>query len=197
MADISNGAIAVPVVPRHGRKRAWRIAQLVISVGVAVAIFALVIPKVANYSDVWKTVTSLTLLQLVVLVIAMSFNLLTYWPQQTAAMPGLTLGQAAVNNQTTTSISNIMPGGAAVAVAFGYYIYRTWGFTKAQIALQALVTGIWNIYIKLALPVFALAILAIYGSASTGLLIAGMIGIAVLAGSVVLFGMILWKKAFA
>src|SRR5438270_11828060 len=101
MADITTGVIAAPVVPVHRRKRGWRIAEVAISVGIAVAIFALVIPKVANYSDVWATITSLTLLQLVVLVIAMSFNLLTYWPQQTAAMPGLTLGQAAVNNQTT------------------------------------------------------------------------------------------------
>jgi uncharacterized protein (TIRG00374 family) len=183
--------------PATNKKRNWRILQIVISVGVAVAIFGLVIPKVANYSDVWKTITSLTWLEFTSLFIAMAFNLLTYWPQQTAAMPGLRLGQAAVNNQTTTSISNIMPGGAAVAVAFGYYIYRTWGFTKAEIALQALVTGIWNIYVKLTLPVLALAILAITGSASAGLLVAGLIGIAALIASVLLFGMILWKKAFA
>ena len=192
MADI---AVAAP--PVQHKKRAWKILEIVISVGVAVAIFGLIIPKIANYSEVWATIRNLTWLELATLVLAMAFNLATYWPQQMAAMPGLTLGQAAVNNQTTTSISNIVPGGAAIAVAFGYYIYRTWGFTKAEIALAALVTGIWNIFIKLALPVLALAILAIYGHASTGLLIAGIIGIAMLIASVALFGLILWKKTLA
>src|SRR5205823_4719139 len=131
------------------------------------------------------------------LVVVMLLNLLTYWPQQKAAMPGLTLGQAAVNNQTTTSIADIVPGGAAIAVGSGYVIYRSWGFTKAEIALQALVTGIWNIYIKLGLPVVALAVLAVYGKAGPGLIFAAAIGVGVLAASVTLLAMVLWKKALA
>src|SRR6266542_7070899 len=107
------------------KRRTWRAVQIAVSIGVAVAIFGLVIPKVANYSEVWKTITSLTWLEFLTLFLAMTFNLLTYWPQQTAAMPGLTLGQAAVNNQTTTTIADVVPGGAAIAVAFGFVIYRS------------------------------------------------------------------------
>jgi uncharacterized membrane protein YbhN (UPF0104 family) len=192
MAEVS---VASPSA--GGKRRMWRVVQTALSVGIAVAIFGLVIPKVADYSHVWKTIGGLTWLEFATLLLAMAFNLLTYWPQQTTAMPGLTLGQAAVNNQTTTSLTNLVPGGGAVAVAFGYYIYRTWGFTKGEIALQALVTGIWNIYAKLALPVLALAILALYGQASVGLLFAGLIGIAILGGSVALLWAMLARKSFA
>ena len=183
--------------PVHRKKRAWQIVSAVVSLAITVAIFGLVIPKVANYRDVFSTILDLTPLEVISLFVVMSFNLVTYWPQQVAAMPGLTLGQAAVNNQTTTTIADLVPGGAAIAVAFGFVIYRSWGFTKAEIALQALVTGIWNIYMKLAMPVLALVALAFYGHASPGLLVAAVIGVGVLVASIVVFGLILWKKSLA
>ena len=185
-----------PLRLAHSR-RSRRIAGIVISLCITVAIFVLVIPNVASYSDVWSTITDLTWLELVSLIVVMTFNLVTYWPQQVAAMPGLTLAQAAVNNQTTTTIADVIPGGAAIAVAFGYVIYRSWGFTPAEITLQALVTGIWNIYMKLGMPVIALAVLAVYGYSGAGLLVAAVIGVIVLITSVVVLALVLWKKAVA
>src|SRR5947207_1856553 len=83
---------------------------------------ALVIPRVADYTEVWRTISALAVWKLLVLVAVMGGNLVTYWPQQTTAMPGITLAQAAVNSQTSNSIANVVPGGQAVAVAFAYYI---------------------------------------------------------------------------
>jgi uncharacterized protein (TIRG00374 family) len=59
------------------------------------------------------------------------------------------------------------------------------------------VTGIWNLFLKLGLPIVALALLAVSGEASTALLAAALIGLAVLAAAVLLFGLALWKKEFA
>ena len=71
-------------------KRAWmRAIQIAVSLLIIVAVFAFVVPKIASYSSVWKTITSLTWLEAVTLVAAALFNLYTYWPQMTAAMPGL------------------------------------------------------------------------------------------------------------
>ena len=186
---------AVCRVPR--KNRAWRALRISISVGITVAIFALVIPKVADYSQVWGTIAGLSVWEVLLLALVMTLHLFTYWPQQTAAMPGLTLGQAAVNAQTTTSIANVLPGGPPVAVAFSYCIYRSWGFTKAEIVLQAMLTGIWNIYVKLALPVIAIVVLAFYGHFSIGLFVAAVIGAGALAGSVVAFAFMLRRKALA
>ena len=44
-----------------------------------------------------EDITSLTWLEAVSLVAAALFNLYTYWPQMTAAMPGLTIPQAAAH----------------------------------------------------------------------------------------------------
>jgi hypothetical protein len=97
-----------------------------------VAIFAYAIPKFANYGSVWAILRTLTWPQLGLLA-ATLFNLVAYWAQLMASLPGLTLGQAAVNNQTTTSIANTVPGGGVLAVGVAYAMLRSWGFSLSAI----------------------------------------------------------------
>jgi hypothetical protein len=171
--------------------------QIFISVVLVVAIFAYAIPKIADYRSVWQAFINMTWLELTSLVVAMVFNLFTYWWQNMTSLPGLGLWQAAVANQTTTSIADTIPGGGYIAVGVGYTIYRSWGFPTSAIALSALVTGIWNVFMKLGLPVIALALLAVQGQASGGLVLASLVGVALLAAGIVLFALVLWKKEFA
>ena len=180
------------------RRRPWvNVARLVISLAIAVAIFALIVPKFASYSDVWETMTKLTVVQLLAVTGAMVFNLFTYWWQMQAAMPGLTLWQAAVNNQTGTTIANVVPGGGFIAIGLVVEMFRSWGFTGSAIALELTTTGIWNSFVKLALPIVAVAILAITGKTTAVLLIPAIVGLLVLACVVLLFALMLWKKRFA
>jgi putative heme transporter len=179
------------------RKRTWRIVQIVISIVLVVGIFVYAIPKFADYSSVWAEISKMTWLEIASLFAAMIFNLFTYWWQNMASMPGLGLWKAAVCNQTTTSVADTIPGGGYIAVGVGYAIYRSWGFTTSAIALSVAVTGIWNIFMKLGLPVISLAALAITGNSTAALLVASLIGLAVLAGAVVLFALVLWKKELA
>jgi uncharacterized protein (TIRG00374 family) len=76
-------------------------------------------------------------------------------------------------------------------------MFHSWGFTGSQVALLATATGIWNTFLKLGLPIVAVALLAITGEATTALLIPALIGLAFLVGSVVLFALVLWKKSLA
>ncbi|MDP9184585.1 MAG: lysylphosphatidylglycerol synthase domain-containing protein [Actinomycetota bacterium] len=179
------------------KKRIWRIAQIVISVVLVVAIFFYAIPKLADYSAVWDTIRAMTWLEIGTLFAATIFNLFTYWWQNMASLPGLRLSQAAVCNQTTTTIADTIPAGGYVALGLTYGIYRSWGFSNGAITLSVLITGVWNIFMKLGLPVIALAALAITGAASTSLVTAAAIGMAILIAGVVLFGLILWKKSLA
>jgi uncharacterized membrane protein YbhN (UPF0104 family) len=179
------------------RKRTVHIARGFISLAIVVAIFALILPKIASYSAVWKSLTSLTWRQLLAVIAATVFNLFTYWWQMQAAMPGLTLGQAAVNNQTGTTISNIVPGGGVIAIGVVVEMFRSWGFSGSEIGLEISTTGIWNSFLKLGLPILALAILAVTGKAAAALLIPAIIGLLALAGAVLVFALMLWKKEFA
>lgn len=193
-STVGNGPVTA-ARPKH--RPLVRGIQIGISAAVAIAIFALILPKIASYSDVWKTITDLTWLELTTLIAATIFNLFTYWWQMQAALPSLGFWQAGVNNQSSTTIANIVPGGGVVAVGVAYGMFRSWGFTGSEIALLMTTTGIWNAFMKLGLPVMAVAILALTGQATSALLIPAVVGLAILAGSIVLFAMALWKKSFA
>jgi putative heme transporter len=186
------------VTPPGTRRRPLvRGIQIALSVAVVVAIFALVIPKIASYGDVWKTIADLTWMEITSLALATILNLITYWWQMQAAMPGLSFAQAAVNNQSSTTIANILPGGGVIGLGVAYTMFHSWGFTGSEIALLISTTGIWNTFLKLGLPVIAVAMLAITGKATSALLVPAGIGLAVLGGSILLFGMVLWKKELA
>ena len=164
---------------------------------VMVAIFGLILPKIASYADVWGTIKALTWIEMASLIAATVFNLFTYWWQMQSAMPGLTLGQAAVSNQTSTTVSNLVPGAGVAATGLMYGMFHSWGFTGSEVALLASTTGIWNTFLKLGLPIMAVALLAIMGRATNTLLAPALIGLVFLVGSVVLFAMVLWKKSLA
>ena len=187
----------MPSVERARRKRVIRVVQTSLSALVLVAIFGLILPQIASYADVWATIRALTWIEMFSLIAATVFNLFTYWWQMQAAMPGLTLGQAAVSNQTSTTVSNLVPGAGVVATGLMYGMFHSWGFTGSEVALLASTTGIWNTFLKLGLPIIAVALLAIVGRATNTLLAPALIGLVFLAGSVILFAMMLWKKSLA
>lgn len=177
--------------------RTKRLLQAAVSLVLVVAIFVFAIPRIADYSEVLSTVTDLTPVELWSLVGATVFNLATYWLTNMAALPGLSFGQAAVLTQTTTSVANTLPAGGAVAVGLTYTILRSWGFDAHAISLYVGVTGIWNVFLKLGLPIVALALLAATGQATTALVVASLVGLLVLLVALSLFALMLWKKEFA
>ncbi len=179
------------------RKPVITALQIVLSLAIVVAVFAYALPKIADYSKVWAALRGLSPGQFVVLLAITAFSIFTYWPQMVASLPGLTLGQAAVSNQTSTTVANTVPAGGVVAIGVTYAIYRSWGFTYSAITLSELVTFVWNTFMKLWLPIVALAALAIEGKASIGLVVAAVFGLAILGVAIALFGLILWKKALA
>ncbi|HSJ51349.1 MAG TPA: YbhN family protein [Actinomycetota bacterium] len=187
-----------PEVPAPASARWPKLAlQIAVSAAIVVGIFVFAIPRIADYSDVWATISGLTWLELWSLVAITVLNLATYWFANMAALPGLTIGKSAVLTQTTTSVANTLPAGGAVAVGLTYTILRSWGFHPQSIALYVGVTGVWNIFMKLALPIFALSLLALVGDATAALVAAALVGLAVLAAAVALFALALWKKEFA
>jgi uncharacterized membrane protein YbhN (UPF0104 family) len=183
----------VPKTGRHGKKRLVRIVQVVVSLGIVVVIFTGIVPKIADYSAVWATMKSLTWFELLSLFAITSLHSLAVWPQMVASLPGLTLAQAAVNNQASTTVANTLPGGGMLAVGVSYAMCRSWGFSDSAIALSALITFVWNTFFKLALPVIALALLAVQGKGSGGLIVASLVGLALLAVAVGLVVTMRWR----
>jgi uncharacterized membrane protein YbhN (UPF0104 family) len=194
MAAVGTAAEAAPRRRKLGTKQ---ILTFVVGIVIVVGIFWFAIPHFADYSAVWKALRTLTPLEFWSLLAATVFNLVTYWLANQAALPGLRLRQAAVSTQTTTSVANTLPAGGAIAVGLTYAMLGSWGFTAGEATLYVGVTGIWNIFAKLALPVVALALLVITGHTYPALVGAAIIGIGVLVGAVVLLTLLFRSEAMA
>lgn len=179
------------------RARLKRWLQTVISIGVVVGIFAGIMPLIADYGDVVETIADMTGLEVATLLLIGLWNLVTYWFVLSAALPGLRLREAAVVNQASTAVSNTVPAGGAVGVGVTVAMLTSWGFPVSSIARQAVITGIWNNFVKLGMPVFALALLALEGGATPGRITAAAIGIGVLIGTAVTFGLLLHSERLA
>ena len=164
---------------------------------VVVAIFVFAIPKYADYGAVWEAMKTLTPLEFWSLLAATIFNLYTYWLANEAGLIGMGLGQSAVVTQTSTSVANTLPAGGAFGVGVTAAMLNTWGFTAGEITLFVGVTGIWNIFVKLGLPVVALALLVITGNSNPGLTAAAGIGVIVLAIAVALLVLVFRSEAMA
>lgn len=174
-----------------------RIAQAAISVIVVVGIFVGVMPQIAEYSEVWEAIRSLTWLEGASLALVALWNLATYWFVLVAALPGMRIREAVVVNQSSTAVANSLPGGAAIGVAVTVAMQTSWGFRVATIARSALVTGIWNNFVKLGMPVLALALLALEGDITPARLGAAVAGIVALVGAVSLLGLVLKSDRLA
>jgi uncharacterized membrane protein YbhN (UPF0104 family) len=180
--------------------RPWwrsRIAQVVLSVAVVALIFGFFFPKVADYGKVWDTIAAMTMIELATLGAFAAWNLVSYWPMLTSVQPGLRTREAAVANLASTAVANTLPGGGALGVGVTMTMQRSWGVPVASTALATVVSGIWNNFVKLGLPIVALALLAVSGGASGALMTAAVVGLGILVAAIVLFALLLRSEAMA
>jgi putative heme transporter len=177
--------------------RVRKTLQIVVSLVLVVGIFWFVLRQFADLSEVWAAMQTLTWREVAWLVVAAAWNLATYWILTVIATPGLTYPQAVVLTETTTAVSNAMPAGGALGVGLTYSMLSSWGFSKSRSTLSVTVTGIWNNFAKLGMPIVALAILALQGESAGGRTIAALGGLIGLVGAVVVFALILRSDDFA
>ena len=121
----------------------------------------------------------MTWLELLTLLAAAVWNLVSYLLPQVAAMPGLSLGQAALESHTSTAVGNLLPAGQAVGLGVTYRFYNSYGFGGGPIALSLLVQGVWNNFVKLGMPIVALGLLVLSGDAAGELTPAAVVGLVV------------------
>jgi putative heme transporter len=164
---------------------------------VIAAIFAYALPQVADFSEVWAAIKAMTWLELVTLALLAAWNIVTYWFVMVASLPDLNYWQAMKVNQASTSIANSLPGGGALGIGVTTAMLSSYGFTGSEIGLSILVTGIWNNFVKLGMPVLALPLLAVQGGASPALVTASLAGVGALIAAIIVFALVLHSEELA
>jgi len=186
-----------PAAERRSASRGRQVVKGVLSAVLVVAIFYFLFRKI-DFSAVWTEVRGLTWLELGTLFALAVWNLLTYvfvWMSVTT--PRLSFGRAMVMTQSTTAVSNTVYGGAAIGIGMTYSMFSGWGYSRSRTTTAVLVSGVWNSFIKLGLPVLALALVALQGNGGGGRVAAALIGLAGLVAAIVVFALILRSEAMA
>ena len=178
-----------------GRRRQIVFGGLGLAV-VAVTFFV-VLPKIANYGDVWDVVKTLDAKWLIALFVAVVVNIVTFAPPWMIALPGLRFGQAIPFTQASTAFTYIAPGGGLVGMAGSYGLLRAWGFGSNDVARAVTLTGIWNQLANLLLPVVAVLLLSIEQQRDAFLSTVAVVGAVVFGVTVCLLTLVLWSDGLA
>jgi putative heme transporter len=174
------------------RGRTWKRAGVgAIGLVFVVATFALFLPKIADYRDVWGVVRDLSWPWIAALLAVTALNILTFAPPWIAVLPGLRFRDALALTQIATALSIVVPAGAAVGIAGAYGILRRWGFEPRQIARAVTLVSLWNQFANLSYPIVAVFLLTATGGDSALLATAAFVGVAVLGVALALLGLVL------
>jgi uncharacterized membrane protein YbhN (UPF0104 family) len=173
-----------------------RIIQGVLSLLLIGAIFWFLLKGIA-FVQVWAAIQALTWLELATLAAIAGWNLCTYAFVWMSVTPGLSFGRAMVMTQATTAVANTVPAGSAIGIGMTYGMLGSWGYSRSRTTTAVLVSGVWNSFIKLGLPVLALALVALQGNAGGGRVTAALVGIAGLVAAVVVFALMLRSEEVA
>ena len=138
---------------------------MLVSLGLAVALLAVVLPRLVGTTlhDVVTALKLVTAPDAAVLVVIWALGLLVYSFVLTGALAGLSQRRALTLNLTGSSVSNVVPFGGAAGMSLNYVMLRTWGYGTQEFSAFTLVTNLWGILLKLALPALALGALFVSG----------------------------------
>jgi putative heme transporter len=152
-------------VSQRSRARSRQAAQVVLGLGLAVALLVWGLPYFAktSWADVLTVLGSVSPATAAGLLALTVLGLWCYTFTLTGSLHGLRHWQALIVNVAGSSVGNLLPGGGAAGLAVTYTICRSWGFSRRDISTSAIVTGVWNVMARIALPVVAIA--ALYSGA--------------------------------
>ena len=189
------GTASPPTVTRSrpGRK----ILRIAVTVALIGATFGFALPRLASYRSVWATIEAMTWGQAVLLAAAAVASMVTGWMAICAVLPSIRLRQAAVVNLGSSAVANTLPAGGALAMGVSWAMLSSWGVSAADYALYTLVSGIWNVFVRLSLPAAAVLILATDSRPSGGLVASAGAGLILLVAAAAGFGLLLRSESIA
>jgi uncharacterized membrane protein YbhN (UPF0104 family) len=147
---------------------------------VVVAIFAGAVPQMVDQAAVWAALSTLTRIEMSLLVALALGSLASHALVWMAAVPGLSWWRATLVEQASTAVTNTIPAGFAFGVGTTATMFHSFGFSAGVITRAVVLAALWNNLVKLGMPVLALTGLALTGSATRALLAAAALGAALL-----------------
>jgi uncharacterized membrane protein YbhN (UPF0104 family) len=191
--DAVSGSSERPPGPRRGRT----VLRTVASAAIVAAIFGFALPRFASYRGAWASMGAMTWQQALLVAVATVGSMVFSWIVICSVLPSVRLREAAVVNLGSSAVANTLPAGGALAMGVSWAMLSGWGISTADYVLYTLVSGIWNVFVRLALPVIALLVMVTASRPGAGLIAAAATGLALFCATAVGLGLVLRSESFA
>jgi uncharacterized protein (TIRG00374 family) len=172
-----------PVTARSHRGRGRKALRTAVSAALIAASFGFALPHFASYHSVWTSVLTMTWPYALLIAAMAAGSLASYWLGICAVLPSIRLREAAIVNLGSSAVANTLPAGGALAMAVSWKMLSSWGVSTKEYVLYTLVSGAWNVFARLGLPVLALLALLTVARPDAGLVAAGTVGLGLLAAT--------------
>jgi putative heme transporter len=198
MTAVAGPPAAAVTDPGRPRRRSGReIFRTAGSVALAAAIFGFAVPHFASYRSAWASMGAMTWAQALLVAVAAIASMISTWIMICSVLPSIRLREAAVVNLGSNAVANTLPAGGALAMGVSWAMLSSWGVSTAEYVLYTLVSGIWNVFARLGLPVLALLVLVTVARPGAGLVAAAVVGLALLAAMAAGLGLLMRSESFA
>jgi putative heme transporter len=200
MTVMAEPAAAATTGLGRSRRLGRKIFRTAGSAVLVAAIFAFALPHFASYRSVWASMAAMTVPQALLVGAAAAASMASTWIMICAVLPSIRLREAAVVNLGSNAVANTLPAGGALAMGVSWAMLSSWDVGTAEYVLYTLVSGIWNVFARLGLPVVALLVLATAGARvrpGAGLIAAAAVGLALLAAAAAGLRLLVRSESFA
>ncbi len=174
-----------------------KILRTALPAALVAVIFLLAVPRFASYRGVWASIDAMTWPQALLIAAAAVASMVSSWTVICAVLPSIRLREAAVVNLGSGAVANTLPAGGALAMGVSWAMLSGWGISTSDYVLYSLVSGIWNVFARLALPVVALLVMVTASRPGVSLITAAAAGLALLIAAAAGFGLLLRSEPFS
>jgi len=185
------------MMPGFQSGRGRKILRTAMSAAVIAAAFGFALPRFASYHSVWGSLLGMTWLSALVVGVAAQASMASYWFGICAALPSLGLRQAATLNLGSNAVANALPAGCALSMGVSWAMLSSWDVGTEEYVVYTVVSGIWNVFARLGLPVLALLALLTVTRPDAVLITSAAVGLGLLAAAAAGLGLLLRNECFA
>lgn len=154
-----------------------RLIKAACAAGISGAAIVALVPRITG--SPWRTITAawgeLTWWKLALLSLLWFAGLVAHSTMLMGALPGLTRRRALTLNLTGSAVANVLPLGGGLGIGLNYVMARRWGFSSGQFSLFTVLSNVWIVLAKAALPCLAVALLVARDVSIDGRILVGAV----------------------
>jgi putative heme transporter len=140
------------------RRSRRAVLRSVLGIGLAVAVFVEVVPRIASYGSVASQLRTVSAPWGVALAAAAALDILTAALPWQALLPQLSWLGALGFTQASTALTTVFPGGAPLGMALSFGLLRRLRVTAGAAGFAVALTGIWSQVMILLYPLAGAAL---------------------------------------